>query len=525
MKPPYSPLAVIIALSALGPALQAEVKLSKAFGSHMVLQRDMPVPVWGTADANEAVTVSFQGQTLSTRANSDGKWRVTLAPLKVGGPESMKVGSLTLEDVLVGEVWVGSGQSNMDMPSFSYTANDPALAKLVDQSYPHLRMLRKGANDRWEESNPTTNAQFSAQLFAFGQALQAKLKVPVGLMVGAVGGTPSGFWLTKDMVQADPACLEEIKKESATYDYEGLTKKYEEAKVKWTAEMELWKKAAEDAKKAEQKPPNAPRAPQPVGRAGEVNSGAMGQLFENYIRPYVGYAIRGVLWDQGESKTNVACLGQYTLMGALIKGWRKEWGQDFAFLYVQKPSGGGTAWDPTDPFFAQASKFAPQPAAIPPNPPADYSHELFLKIREYPNTYMVTSTDIGPSIHPVLKSSYGQRGAHVALGAVYGAKHEIYGPLYAKHKVEGGKVRIEYTHTGKGLEVRHSSTLQGFLVAGEDRVFRWAEAAVDGQNVLVSSPEVPKPVAVRYAWGTNFPWANLFNRDGLPAQPFRTDSW
>lgn len=525
MKPSYSPLSVALTLSIFAPSLHAEIKLPKTFGSHMVLQRDMPVPVWGTADANEEVTVTFQGQTLSTKANSEGKWRVTLAPLKVGGPEIMKVGPHTLEDVLVGEVWVGSGQSNMDMPSLSYTANDPALAKLVEQSYPQLRLLRKGANDRWEESTPTTNTQFSAQLFAFGQALQAKLKVPVGIMVGAVGGTPSGFWLTKEMLQADSACLEEIKRESLTYDYDGLTKKYEEAKAKWTADMEAWKKTADEAKSAGQKPPNPPRAPQSVGRAGEVNFGVMGQLFESFIRPYVGYAIRGVLWDQGESKTNVACLGQYPLMGALIKGWRKEWGQDFAFLYVQKPSGGGTAWDPSDPFHAQAAKFVPTPTAIPPNPPADYSHELFLRLRNYPNTYMVTSTDIGPGIHPVLKSSYGQRGAHVALGAVYGAKHEIYGPLYAKHRVEGSKIRIDYTHTGKGLEVRHSATLQGFLVAGEDRVFRWAEAMVDGQGVVVSSAEVPKPVAVRYAWGANFPWANLFNKDGLPAQPFRTDAW
>jgi sialate O-acetylesterase len=251
----------------------------------------------------------------------------------------------------------------------------------------------------------------------------------------------------------------------------------------------------------------------------------MGQLFESFIRPYVGYAIRGVLWDQGESKTNVACLGQETLMGALIKGWRQEWGQDFAFLYVQKPSGGGSAWDPTDPVHAQAGKFGPLPAAIPGSEPADYSHELFLRLMKYPNTFMVTSTDLGSGIHPVLKSSYGLRGAHVALGALYGARHEIYGPLYAKHRVEGSKVRIDYSHTGKGLEVRHGDKLQGFMIAGEDRVFRWADAVVEGQSVLVSSETVPKPVSVRYAWGGQFAWANLFNKDGLPAQPFRTDAW
>jgi sialate O-acetylesterase len=138
---------------------------------------------------------------------------------------------------------------------------------------------------------------------------------------------------------------------------------------------------------------------------------------------------------------------------------------------------------------------------------------------------MVTSTDLGAGIHPTLKSSYGLRGAHVALGAVYGAKHEIYGPLYSKHAIEGAKVRIDYTHTGQGLAVRHGDRLQGFMVAGADKVFHWADAVVDGQSVVVSSEAVGKPAAVRYAWGSSFPWANLFNKDGLPAQPFRTDAW
>lgn len=525
MKKLPPPLVSVLLCAISGSALHAEVKISKVFGSHMVLQRDMPVPVWGNADPGEEVKVSFQGQTHATKADATGKWRVTLSPLKVGQPGVMKIGPHTLEDVLVGEVWVGSGQSNMDMPSLSYTANDPELAKLVEQSFPQLRMLKKGPSDRWEVSNPTSNTQFSAQLFAFGQALQSKLKVPVGIMVGAVGGTPSGFWLTKEMVAADAACLDEIQRESASYNFDALSEKYKQDKAKWDADMEEWKKAAEEAKQAGKKPQNAPRAPSPVGRPGETNSGSMGQLFESYIRPYVGFAIRGVLWDQGESKTNVACLGQYALMGALIKGWRKEWGQDFPFLYVQKPSGGGTAWDPANPINARAGKFEAPPQGIPASSPADYSHELFLRLLTYPKTYMVTSTDLGSGIHPTLKSSYGERGAYVAMGAVYGAKHEIYGPLYSRHQMQGNKIRIEYTHTGKGLDVRHSEKLQGFMVAGEDRVFRWADAVVDGQTVVVSCAAVPNPIAVRYAWGNNFPWANLFNKDGLPAQPFRTDSW
>ena len=505
--------------------LHAEVKLSKVFSPHMVLQREMPVPVWGTANPGEKVAVSFRGQTQTTEADAQGKWRVQLAPLKAGGPDVLEIGGLKIEDVLVGEVWVGSGQSNMDMLVKSYTAGDAALAKLAEGTYPKLRLLRKNANAQWEESNPATNVEFSAQLFAFGQSLQAKLGVPVGVMVGAVGGTPSGFWLTEEMYREDAACQAMVKKMAPTYDYEGLTKHYEEAKRKWDQEMVEWKRLAEEAKKEGKVAPRAPGAPKPVGKAGEVNFGKMGGLFENFIRPYVGYAIRGVLWDQGESKTNVACVDQYTLMGALIQGWRKAWGQDFAFLYVQKPSGGGTAWDLKDPLTAAARKFEAQPASVPVVEPADYSHELHLRLMDYPKTFMVTSSDLGPGVHPVLKSSYGERGAHVAMGAVYGAKHEIYGPLYASHAVEGNRVRIRFTHTGKGLAARHSEKLQGFLIAGEDKKFVWGDAVIDGQTVVVSSPEVAKPTAVRYAWSAVFGWANLFNQDGLPAQPFRTDSW
>ena len=519
-------LALTLALALLPAAtLHAEIKLSKVFSPHMVLQRDMPVAIWGTATPGEQVAVSFRDQTRTTAADAQGNWRVTLDPLQAGGPDVLKIGGVTIDDVLVGEVWVGSGQSNMDGLVRGYAAGDPALAKLAAGTYPRLRLLRKNPEARWELSTPETNAGFSAQLFAFGQALQEKLGVPVGLMVGAVGGTPSGFWLTEEMFRADAACQDLVKKMAAGYDYDGLKKKYDADKAKWDLDMAAWKQQAEEAKKAGKEAPRPPRGPQGVGRPGEVNTGRMGALFESFIRPYVGYRIRGVLWDQGESKTNVACVDQHTLMGALIKGWRKEWGQDFAFLFVQKPSGGGTAWDLNDPLTAKARTFEPQPATVPAPEAADYSHELHLRLMSHPDTFMVTSSDLGPGIHPALKSSYGRRAAQVALGAVYGEKHEIYGPLHAGHSVEGGRVRIRFSHTGHGLAVRHGDKLQGFMIAGADKKFHWADAVIDGQTVVVSSAAVPQPEAVRYAWAAAFPWANLFNQDGLPAQPFRTDAW
>jgi sialate O-acetylesterase len=234
-----------------------------------------------------------------------------------------------------------------------------------------------------------------------------------------------------------------------------------------------------------------------------------------------------VLWDQGESGTAIQSVDQFTLMGALIRGWRNEWGQgDFPFLYVQKPSGGGCAWDLDDPTTKQASKFAPLPKAVPPTSAGLY-RELHIRIMNHPNTAMVIATDLGSGIHPVNKSGYGDRACRVALGMVYGKKIEYYGPLYASNKIEGDKVIVKFTHTGQGLAFKHGQKLQGFAIAGEDKQFRWADAVIEGEGdtVIVSSAEVKKPLAVRYAWNGDHPWANLFNKDGLPALTFRTDDW
>jgi sialate O-acetylesterase len=208
----------------------------------------------------------------------------------------------------------------------------------------------------------------------------------------------------------------------------------------------------------------------------------------------------------------------------LIRGWRKEWGQDFAFIYIQKPSGGGCAWDAADPVTQRGEKFSPLPAAVPGTADGLYV-ENHVRIMQYPQTAMATSSDLGPGIHPLNKSGYGTRAARVALGMVYGRKVEIYGPVYQSHKVEGNKARVSFTHVGQGLAYRHGEKLQGFAVAGEDKAFHWADAVIDGDAVVVSSDKVAKPAAVRYGWGRTYTWANLFNKDGLPALPFRTDAW
>jgi sialate O-acetylesterase len=482
----------------------------------MVLQQGMPVPIWGTAAPGEKVTVKFRDQTKTADADAQGKWMVKLDPLQLGDPGTMTItgaNTLTLEDVLVGDVWVGSGQSNMDMGVSSYVKGDEVLAQMAAETYPKIRLIRCGRKS-WEEATPQSIPPFSALLFSFGVPLQKELNVPLGLMVGAVGGTPSGMWVSEEAFNADTACKEAVAKFAATYNFEDAKKKYDE-------NLEKWQKLAADAKQQGKKEPGGkPRAPLPAGEC----DGKFGTLYKVHIRPFIPFAIRGVLWDQGESGTAVQGVDQYTMMGALIRGWRTEWGQgDFPFIHVQKPSGGGCAWDPADPVTNKAEKFVALPAGAPSGNNAYFENHI--RLNQYPNTFMAMAGDLGSGIHPSNKSGYGARACRVALGAAYGKKIEYYGPVYQSHKVEDAKVRVSFTHIGQGLAFRNGEKLQGFAVAGEDKVFQWADATIDGETVVLSCEKVAKPFAVRYAWTERRAWANLFNKDGLPAIPFRTDSW
>lgn len=503
-----------LALLLLPVRATADVKLPPVLSSHMVLQRDAAVPVWGTAAPGEKVTVTFRDQTKAATADAKGKWLVKLDKLKAGGPDKLTVAgknTLTLDDVLVGEVWVGSGQSNMQGTVAGYVKGDPGLTKLAAGKYPTIRLSKSGG--AWQATDEKTVNNHSAILFAFGVALQKELDVPVGLMVGAVGGTPSGYWLSDESYRGDEACKAVVKKFAATYDFDKAKKDHADKLV-------AWEKAADQAKKDGKNPPAKPPAPVAAGESG----GKIGNLYEAHVRPMQPFAIRGVLWDQGESGTANNGVDQFTLMGALIAGWRKEWGQgDFPFIYVQKQSGGGCAFDPADPVTDQGEKFAPLPKTVPPAADGAY-RETHVRIMTYPNTFMATSSDLGPGVHPTNKSGYGARAARVALGAVYAKKVEIYGPVYKSHKVEGDKVRVTFDHVGQGLAFRHGDKLQGFAVAGADGAFQWADAVIEGDAVVLSCPAVTKPVSVRYAFASKHPWANLFNKDGLPALPFRTDA-
>ncbi|MCE9533543.1 MAG: sialate O-acetylesterase [Planctomycetes bacterium] len=504
-----------LCLSGAASTTRADVKLPPVLGSHMVLQREMLVPIWGTAAPGEKITVKFRDQTKTTEAEKDGKWSLKLDVLKAGGPDKLTVegkNKIELDDVLVGEVWVGSGQSNMAGNVGSYAKADPVLAKYLEGA-PYPKIRQASARGGWKEGTPADVKNFSALLFSFGLRLQQELDVPIGLLHGSAGGTPSGYWLSEEAYKADKPCQDLVVKLAPTYDLAA-------EKVKLEAALAKWEKDVEIAKTAKKNPPAKPVITPPPGQS----KGKIGNLYEAHIRGFIPFAIRGVLWDQGESGTAIEGVDQYTLMGALIRGWRTEWNQgDFAFIYIQKPSGNGCAYEETDTT-RQASKFAPLPTGVPGMGNGLY-RENHIRIRNYPNTAMAESSDLGNGVHPTNKSGYGDRASRVAMGLVYGKKIEYSGPVYASNTVEGDKLRAKFTHTGQGLTFKHGEKLQGFMIAGEDKKFRWANATIDGDTVVVSHPEVKKPLAVRYAWDNNIPWANLFNKDGLPAQTFRTDDW
>jgi sialate O-acetylesterase len=494
----------------------AAVGIHGSFGSHMVLQRDKPVPVWGSATPGEEVTVEFAGQKKSVKADVKGKWKITLDPLAASKkPQAMIVKGATgapiqFDDVLVGEVWLGLGASNMmfsyeqqALDSKSRGEKDDVLAAIVAVDHPLIR-FRRGKG--WAPAMPEQNKDSSALMLPFAVSLQKELDIPVGLIVSGMGSTTYGA--SKDAFEADPAYREALARARERFD-----------EAKWKADLDkslkTWEEACRKAR-AEGKPePGKPREPL---RPGDGNFGG----FHNDV------IIRGIVWDQGEGGTGIEGIDQPVALGALVRHWRKEWGQgDFPCLYIQKPAGGGCAWDPKDPVTRFASPFAPLPKTIPVNALGTYNkdREEYHRIRENPGFFMVTSSDLGGHTHPTCKSGYGARAARVALGGVYGRKIEIYGPVYKSHTVEGSKVRVQFTHVGQGLAFRHGDKLQGFALAGADKELHWADAEIDGDTVVVSSPKVAAPEVVRYAWSGYPAWANLFNKDGLPALSFRTDNW
>jgi sialate O-acetylesterase len=522
----FSIMSLVIGFSSVG---FAKVTLPDLFSDHMVVQQGRETPVWGWANPGEKITVGFGADVATTTTGSGGTWRVTLKSATPPGPGTMTVqgtNSITINDVLVGEVWVGSGQSNM---GWQVIECQDAQQEIAAAKYPQIRMylVDRRAEDtpqtkctgRWAVCSPETTGSFPATAYYFGRMLHQELKVPVGIFDCSWGGSPCEAWTKKEVLESDAA-------------FSKLFGLVEKDKVEYQAKLAAWqatvdriaaaKAAAEKSgdktaidKAAEQKVPERPTEwiSSPPFRPAH--------LYNGMILPLIPYGIRGVIWYQGES--NVERAWDYRrLFPAMIQCWRQQWGQgDFPFLFVQ---------------LASFYNHDPEKTIIPEKgtPREDKWAELReaqLMALSVPNTGMASAIDIGSAnnIHPKNKQEVGRRLALWALAKTYGRDIVYSGPLYKSMKVEGNKVRLSFDYTDGGLDVRQANTasadqLEGFAIAGADRKFVWADARIDGNTVVVWSDAVAEPVAVRYGWAM-YPICNLFNKAGLPASPFRTDTW
>ncbi len=521
MKTLLRRVAVVLALAVSTSSLLATVKLHGIFTDNMVLQREMAIPVYGTADDGEVVTVELNGEKATATAAS-GHWKVKLPAMKAGGPYTMTVtgkNTLTIKGILIGDVWLCTGQSNMASTLKSYKG-DPYkdyqdLFKDVPQANAMIRLFKlksdgadtpqedvvmdKEFGPVWRECDEQSALQFSATGYFFGSRLQRELGVPLGLIYATMGGTEAECWMSADVLRSRPEFKDVLEAyETAKKNYPQALEQYQKRMAEWKAMNRLVRKV----KRAPQEPmgPNHPKRP----------SG----LYNFVIAPLQQFAIKGAIWYQGEGNARRAV--QYrTLFPELINSWRRQWGQgDFPFLFVQLAAFGQANPLPEDPDWAWLREAQAMTLAL-------------------PSTGMAVAIDGGlqENIHPPYKQSVGERLAASALKVAYGRDVVASGPAYKSLRVEGNQAIVEFDHVGGGLVTRDvnldghrvpASALKGFAVCGEDKKFKWANAVIRGQTVAVSSPEVPKPVAVRYAWA-NFPVCNLYNREGFPAEPFRTD--
>ncbi|HBC87691.1 MAG TPA: sialate O-acetylesterase [Lentisphaeria bacterium] len=477
-------IAAISALLALTSQAGTAVQLPSFFSDHMVLQTGRPVPVWGKADPKEKITVSIGDQTKTTEAGQDGKWSVKLDPMQPGGPLTLTVqsgdaGKRTINDVLVGEVWLCSGQSNMALTvnkAMNYEKEQPLA------TWPKIRTMQ---NNKWVVCSPETVGTFSAAAYFFGREIHKKTGLPVGLLNVSSGGTPIELWTSLEAQKAVP-----------------------ELKPLFESSGEAAVASKEDAEQANSDRNQAAEVEGKKAVAGQKV--APGYLFNGRILPLAPYAIRGAIWYQGEANSYTVNANLYGIqLATMIKDWRSRWGFDFAFITVQLPDIGSAQTEPVQTHGRVLVR------------------EGVLKSLSVPNTGMAVTIGTGEekSNHPKNKQEVGRRLAQWALAKVYEQKDVAgSGPLPESSKVVDGKIVVTFSHADGGLVAQGGGELKGFAIAGADMKWVWGRATIDGKTVIVSSPEVKEPVAVRYAWALNPASSNLFNGAGLPATPFRTDN-
>ncbi|MCX6997099.1 MAG: sialate O-acetylesterase [Kiritimatiellaeota bacterium] len=484
MKHTMRGLSLVLACLGVSLSAVADVRLPKVFSDHAVLQRDVKLIVWGWADPGERVTVKISKRSGQVAADQDGKWKVVLSPLKAGGPFELVVAGKTtntVKDVLIGDVWICSGQSNME---FGLGGADNAQAAIQAATNTTIRLLHITAGQLaapatdipnvWTVCSPQTISGFSAVGYFFGKAIQGATGVPIGLIESAWGGTAIELWMP-------PAA---------------------------------WQQNAELAKR-------------PV-------PGDLSRIYNGRIAPLAPYGVKGAIWYQGEANGGDDDI-YFHKMSALINGWRQTWGE----LSEKRARAGVVPQHDLSFYFVQLANFQG------PNQNPE-GGDGWAKIRmaqfkslQIPKTGMAVAIDVGAAndIHPRNKEDVGTRLARWALGNDYDQSRIVCsGPLYKGLKVEGDKLRLAFDYVGQGLMVGRQAghgpavevkdgKLQRFAICGADRKWAWADAVIAGKTVLVSSTNVVQPVAVRYAYSMNPEGCNLYNKDGLPASPFRTDNW
>lgn len=502
----------------VGCFLSAEIRLPSIIGDNTVLQQDQPLKIWGWAEPGEKISVALAGQKDQAITDAEGRWQVFLKPMKAGhGPLRMTVsgtksGSVIVNNILLGEVWVCSGQSNMERSMILTHSPTP---EILQADHPQIRLFhvpRKTAtepqedvNAEWKVCSPETVGPFSAVAYYFGRELHLRLGVPVGLINSSWGGTRIEPWTPIPGFESVPE-LASVVGEIKTAD-----KDYREKFESFLPELEEWLSAARTALSNGTSIPARPEMP----RHFLGNRQSPTALYNGMIHALTPLAIRGAIWYQGEANRNDGLI-YAKKMEALIKGWRRAWKVgEFPFYYVQLA--------PFNYAFSQGDEANDIPDFF--RLPLIWEAQLdVLKMR---NTGMAVITDITDlyDIHPRNKKDVGYRLALWALAGTYGKKDLVYsGPIYRSMTVEGNRIRIHFDHVGSGLTSLNRQPLAWFEIAGKDRTFYKARAEVDGKTVVVWNERVEKPVAVRFGWH-QLAVPNLGNKEGLPASPFRTDRW
>ncbi|MDF1656516.1 MAG: sialate O-acetylesterase [Verrucomicrobiales bacterium] len=521
MRSRYPRLLLSLALTfSLGKLPLLALTVNSLFSDYAVLQQDKPIPVWGSCEPGETVSVTFGERSGETKADETGKWIVILDPLAGSmEPRVMKIeagdAEIELNEILVGEVWIGSGQSNMAWPvRASLDAGDVA-EKAAAGGYPRIRLFKvpvdgsdlraSSVNATWVLPTEASTASFSATAFYFAVKLAQDRNVPVGMIQSANGGTNAFSWINSETLASDPAA------ETVRTYWAATLKNHPAAMDRYKSQLEKWSADSAAAKeKGEAFTVRAPREPlgaEHVKRpAGHYNA---------MIAPLQPYAIRGVIWYQGEANSRVPFnTGYNELMQALVEDWRTDWAAasgdvlertDFPFYLVQLPNFGGG-----------------DPEGWP------LVREQMLKFwKEGTNTGMVVTIDTGDpdDIHPANKTPVGERLAQFARANTYGENIVYSGPIYDSLQIEGSRAILSFTEVGGGLVSLNEEPLAEFEIAGADGEFVPAVVSIQGDELAVTAESIPEPRAVRYAWKSNPEAANFGNEEGLPASPFRTDSW